>query len=170
MLFFLLPAKFPIARYNLAMPPARKFRVLFVCLGNACRSPMAEVIARKLASDVMESSSAGLHPLGRVPEATDKTLRANGYPAHGLTSKPLRRDAVDRADVIINMSGRPIDSLFGNARPVGNPRVAQKVENWKVEDPYGEDPATYQRILEELESRILLLAARLRDKQRAANS
>lgn len=152
------------------MPPAHKFRVLFVCLGNACRSPMAEVIARKLASDVMESASAGLHPLGRLPEATAKTLSDNGYPAHGLTSKPLRRDAVDRADVIINMSGRPIDCLFADARPVSNPRIAEKVENWKVEDPYGGDPVTYQRILEELESRILLLAARLRDKQRAANS
>jgi protein-tyrosine-phosphatase len=131
---------------------------------------MAEVIARKLASDIMESSSAGLCPLGRVPEATEKALLANGYPVKGLSSKLLRRAAVDHADLVINMSGRSIDGLFGKAGPVRDAVIAKKVERWNVEDPYGEDPAAYQRILEELESRVLLLAARLRDRQRSASS
>ncbi len=152
------------------MPPVQKLRVLFVCLGNACRSPMAEAIARKLASDIIEPSSAGLFPLGSIPEITGKTLLANGYPMHGISSKPLRRVNVDHADLIINMAGRPIDNLFSAVRPVSGPQVAKKVEAWQVEDPYGEDAATYQRILEELESRVLLLAARVRGRRRAASS
>ena len=56
--------------------PAKKLRVLFVCLGNACRSPMAEAIASHDASDVLEASSAGLYPLGEIPDETQETLRA----------------------------------------------------------------------------------------------
>jgi protein-tyrosine-phosphatase len=54
-------------------------RVLFVCFGNACRSQMADVIARQEASDVMTVESAGLVPLGYVPELTTDTLKKNGY-------------------------------------------------------------------------------------------
>ena len=53
--------------------------MLFICLGNACRSPMAESIARRDAADVIEACSAGLTPLGFVPVLTMQTLAANGY-------------------------------------------------------------------------------------------
>jgi protein-tyrosine-phosphatase len=43
----------------------------------------------------------------------------------------------------------------------------EKVEDWQVEDPYGEDQATYQRILEEIRGRVKRLAQRLRKEQRA---
>ena len=62
-------------------PPApgtsrsHRVRVLFVCVGNACRSPMAEAIARYDAADVMEPSSAGLSPLGYLAELTKQTPR-----------------------------------------------------------------------------------------------
>jgi protein-tyrosine-phosphatase len=153
-------------RYNLFMPTPAKFRVLFVCLGNACRSPMAEAIARKLVSDIIEPSSAGLHPFGCLAGHTKETLLTNGYSVAGLSSKPLRRASVESADVVINMSGQPLDSLFPGAVS-----LTQKVKNWNIEDPYGAPPATYQKILEELESRVLLLAARLRSgRQRATNA
>jgi len=44
----------------------------------------------------------------------------------------------------------------------------EKVEDWGVEDPYGGDAATYQRILEEIRGRVRELADRLRAEQRAA--
>jgi protein-tyrosine-phosphatase len=143
------------------MPSASKLRVLFVCFGNACRSPMAESIARHHASDVLEPSSAGLYPLGRIATLTEQTLLANNYPIVHLHSKPLTREALEDADLIINLSGVPLDRHMNDL-----PDTCAKLEHWNVEDPYGEDPATYQRILEEIESRVLLLAARLRAQQR----
>jgi protein-tyrosine-phosphatase len=83
----------------------RRARVLFVCLGNSCRSSMAEAIARYDAADVMEPSSAGLVPLGYIADLTKQTLVRNGYSADGQTSKALTRDAAERADLIINMTG-----------------------------------------------------------------
>jgi hypothetical protein len=56
-------------------------------------------------------------------------------------------------DLIVNMSGMPGGSLFPNSL----------VEDWDVEDPYGEDMETYQRICEDIEARVLSLAERLRE-------
>jgi protein-tyrosine-phosphatase len=120
---------------------------------------MAEAVARHHASELIEPSSAGFCPLGRLAQLTKLTLLANGYSVEGLSSKPLSRDALDNADLVINLSGEPRSLVFENPA---------KVEDWKVEDPYGEDPATYQRILGEIESRVLLLASRLRADQREA--
>jgi protein-tyrosine-phosphatase len=133
-----------------------RVRVLFVCLGNACRSPMAEAIARRDDEDVIEASSAGLSPLGRVEAMTKKTLAENGYPAEGLKSKPILLDEFDRADLVINMSGQAKELAFDDP---------SKVEDWQVEDPYGEDAEVYQRIFKEIEKRVAKLADRLRSAQ-----
>jgi arsenate reductase (thioredoxin) len=133
--------------------------VLFVCMGNACRSPMAEAIATRLAGDIIEASSAGLTPLGRVEPLTFETLARNGYQAPGLASKPIRFDALRAADIVINMSGRPKEVVCS---------VPARVEDWPVEDPYGADAELYQRIFEDIERRVAKLVDRLRDHERAA--
>ena len=136
----------------------RKTRVLFVCIGNACRSPMGEAIARKDAGDVIEPSSAGLYPMGMIPELTQTTLERNDYSTIGLRSKGLREIAAEEVDLVVNLSGyERAQALESFAR----------VENWEVSDPYGADEATYQRILEEIRSRVKRLAQRLRKEQRA---
>src|SRR5215471_15053573 len=54
-----------------------KLNVLFVCIGNSCRSPMAEAIALRDAADLFQCGSAGLSPLGVVQKQTLQTLQAN---------------------------------------------------------------------------------------------
>lgn len=138
-----------------APSPATRYRILFICIGNSCRSPMAESIALRDAADLFESSSAGLNPLGVVQKLTLETLRTNGYPTDGLYSKPILNNAWAEADLVINMSGYHRDRTF--------PRSEwHKIEDWDVEDPYGSEPAVYQRIFEDIRTRIESLAARLR--------
>lgn len=136
----------------------RKLRVIFVCIGNACRSPMGEAIARKDAADVMESFSAGIFPLGMIPELTRTTLAKNGYSAESLVSKGLSEFNADEVDLVLNMSGMKDAAVLA---PFEN------VEEWEVGDPYGGDEATYQRILQEIQRRVGELAQRLRNGQRA---
>jgi protein-tyrosine-phosphatase len=115
---------------------------------------MAEAIARYDAADVMDASSAGLHPWGYIAELTKQTLMKNGYSANGLTSDVLTREDAEAADLIINMTGRTSEEVFR-----GN------VEDWLVEDPYGEGPETYQRVFEGIRRRVNQLAMSLREKR-----
>ncbi len=122
-------------------------------MGNACRSPIAESIAIRDAADVIDACSAGLSPLGFVPDLTKQTLAANGCTTENLCSTPMTQEVWDACDIVINMSGVP------RARAFTNP---QKVEDWEVQDPYGADPALYQTIYEDIEKRVESLATRLR--------
>jgi len=141
------------------LPSSSRLRVLFICIGNSCRSPMAESIARRDAADVFESGSAGLTPFGAVQKLTLETLESNGYSTEGLASKLILDKEWLNADIVINMSGYPKERAF--------PRSDwSKVEDWEVQDPYGSDPAVYQRIFEDIRSRIEALAARLRARPR----
>jgi len=117
---------------------------------------MAEAICRYDAADVIEPSSAGLYPLGHIAELTKQTLLKNGYPANGLTSDVLRKQAVEAADLIINMSGRANEEIF---------RGRENVEDWLVEDPFGADPETYQRVFEAVQQSVNQLAVSLREQR-----
>ena len=134
---------------------AQRAKVLFICIGNSCRSPMAEAIAWKDASAEIEASSAGLAPLGFVADMTTQTLLKNGYAVEGLASKPISSEAWESADIIINMSGRPKEFAFRNL-----PGYA-KVEDWEIVDPYG-DPEQYQETYEKIQRRVAELAQKLR--------
>jgi protein-tyrosine-phosphatase len=117
---------------------------------------MAEAIARYDAADVIEPSSAGLSPLGFIAEQTKQTLILNGYSINGLTSDALTREAADAADIIINMTGSSREEAFGDQG---------KVEDWMVQDPYGDAPETYQRVFEGIKRRVNQLALGLREKR-----
>jgi protein-tyrosine-phosphatase len=118
---------------------------------------MGEAIARKDAADVMEAFSAGIFPLGMIPELTRTTLEKNGYSTEDLESKGLAEFGPQEVDLVLNMSGMD--------RPVALAQF-KNVEEWEVGDPYGGDEATYQRILQEIQRRVRGLAQRLRNGQR----
>jgi protein-tyrosine-phosphatase len=131
----------------------KKTKVLFICLGNSCRSPMAEAIARHRYPDLMEASSAGLMALGVIASPTTAVLTERKVPASGLASKPLTEPLRRSADLIINMSGRPGAWMAKS----GGPRV----EDWNVGDPYGSDLDVYREICDDIEARLKDLALRL---------
>lgn len=119
---------------------------------------MGEAIARKDAADVMEAFSAGIFPLGMIPELTRTTLMKNGYSAECLVSKGLNEFKADEVDLVLNMSGMQDAVALAEF---------ENVEEWEVGDPYGGDEATYQRILQEIQRRVRELAQRLRNGQQA---
>lgn len=128
-------------------------KVLFVCVGNSCRSQMAEAIARHAAADVLTPSSAGVSPLGYVADLTRQALAERGIPTAGQFSKGLHDDSIFQPpDLIVNMSGIPGASLFAGCA----------FEDWPVEDPFGDDMETYRRICDDIQARVADLAARLR--------
>lgn len=137
------------------------FRVLFVCVGNACRSQMAEALARHHAADVIEPFSAGISPLGSIAEGTRQVLLERGISVGEQRSKGPSEADVDAADLIVNMTGIPGKALFQPALPL---------EDWDVGDPYGEDLAVFRTICDEIEVKVLDLAERLRARSTSAKS
>lgn len=131
-------------------------RVLFICVGNACRSQFAEAFSRHLASDVIEPSSAGLYPFGRIAEATQTVGREFGLSFDGQSSKVVTEADLNRADLIVNMSGIPGRALFQAESPV---------VDWDVDDPFGEDLAVYRRIAAQIEKNVRDLAGEFRSQR-----
>ena len=136
------------------MPPRTK--VLFLCIGNACRSQMAEAIARHHASDVIEASSAGLVPFGAVPDITLTVLGERGIPVEGLRSKALSAKDISDTDLVINMTGRAGSEFLTDA--------IAPVEDWHVGDPFGLNLTMYRAIRGQIEALVEDLARRLRNK------
>ena len=135
------------------MSKYRRKSVLFICIGNACRSPMAEAIARVDASDVIDAFSAGLAPTGFVTDLTNQTLMRNGYWVEGLESKSVSPRVWEQVDIVINMSRLPRELVFHDYL---------KVEDWEIEDPMGQDPEIYQKVFEKIRMRVAELAKECR--------
>ena len=116
---------------------------------------MAEALARHLGSDVIEPSSAGIAPLGEIARPTLQVLEERGVPTSGQYSKAFIPADCEAADLIVNMSGRPAVVIFRGYK--------EKVLDWEISDPYGENLELYRRICDEIDERVAQLADRLRE-------
>jgi arsenate reductase len=128
-----------------------KKKVLFVCLGNICRSPMAEAMARKYGSDVLEVSSAGLTPsLVTAPYTRMVLAEKNIELGEHMPRSFQELDPTDY-DLIVNISGAALPKS-----------VAVPIEEWKVEDPMGRKQEEFRKTRETLEMLVMRLVLRAR--------
>ncbi|RYG73274.1 low molecular weight phosphotyrosine protein phosphatase [Lentibacillus lipolyticus] len=94
-------------------------RVLFVCLGNICRSPMAEAIFRDLVkkeglSDKIDVDSAGIGPWhsGKAPhEGTREMLNRKQIPYDGMKARQIHTNDWHTNDYMVAMDDENITSL-----------------------------------------------------------
>jgi arsenate reductase (thioredoxin) len=126
-------------------------KVLFVCIGNCCRSQMAEGFANHYGKDVLTATSSGLAPTVIVARETIETMAEKNIDiGHHFPKKfdPIEGNA---ADLIVNMSGFVLP---------GKP--SSPIEDWKVHDPYGDSMEVYMRSANDIEMRVMTLILRLR--------
>jgi len=134
------------------MPPKR---LLFVCTGNICRSPMAEQLARKIASDLgldVEIRSCGTSPAlgsGVTPEA-QRALIAMGMPPQEHAPQAASRELLAWADAVLVMTKAHRDRLFSTfPETAGRVFVLREYAGLSgdVDDPYGGSQEDYDRSL-----------------------
>jgi protein-tyrosine-phosphatase len=138
-------------------------RILFVCAGNTCRSPLAEAIARRLlaeegANDV-EVESAGVHALdgGEASTGANEVAREHGLDLEDFQSRRLTPAVVERANLVLVMepSLRPaVLSISPRAdtrtQLLGTLAGAAGLEA-SVLDPFGGSLESYRRAYRQID-------------------
>jgi protein-tyrosine phosphatase len=90
-------------------PAARPFRVLFVCVGNVCRSPVGErLLASRLPADRFEVSSAGVGAMVgyAMSRYAAEELRAFGGDPTGFAARQLTTDDLQDSDLVLTATRR----------------------------------------------------------------
>ena len=122
-----------------------RVRVLFICVGNSCRSQMAEGFARSLAGARIVSSSAGSRPEGFVNPAAIRLMAEKGIDLTGHRSKGLA-DLPDGAawDYVVTMG-------CGDACP--GLRAGRRLD-WNIPDPWGLDDGPFRAVRDRIEAEV----------------
>ncbi|WP_343949332.1 low molecular weight protein-tyrosine-phosphatase [Nonomuraea longicatena] len=86
------------------------YRICLVCMGNICRSPMAEAVLRATIAEhgldgvVVESAgTGGWHAGGPMDERAARTLAANGYDGAGHRARQFTRSWFEEYDLVLAM-------------------------------------------------------------------
>ncbi len=115
-----------------------KPRVLFICLGNSCRSIMAEALVRHRCGDRWEAASAGLTPLGFVAPETLQVLAEIGVNPAGLRSKGLSEFDFAGYRLLVNLTEHFLKGRIPTA-------YTGRVLHRPVLDPYGDSLEVYRQ-------------------------
>jgi protein-tyrosine-phosphatase len=134
-------------------------RVLFVCIGNACRSQMAEAFARVHGSDVLVASSAGLFPAKGLPPDTLRAMKEKNLDLSGQVPKGVVDLDGAKFDLILNMSGFPLPPIGGAI-----------VREWEVPDPIVMDYKRHRAVRDQIETLVMGLIRELRLEKQEATS
>ncbi|GAA1058007.1 low molecular weight protein-tyrosine-phosphatase [Agromyces luteolus] len=164
---------------------AQRFRVSFVCTGNICRSPMAEVVLRALAeragiSDRLEIESAATGDWHVGEQADHRTLEAlerAGYDGSRHRARQFDPEDFPRLDLVVAFDRGQSRVLRNWARtPVDAHKVRLLLEFdhelaslQDVPDPYYSDDATFDRVLGMIERSTQALFRQLAPALRQGN-
>jgi protein-tyrosine-phosphatase len=143
-------------------------RILFVCTGNTCRSPMAEALCNKYLPDV-EALSAGIGTMNGLPASIGAidAMNSMGLNIDHHRSRSLTSYLLADADLVLCMSASHKDTILKAL-----PEYADKVftltefvgEEGDIPDPFGGDYETYIACAERLDQLIGKLADKLNEE------
>ena len=131
--------------------PVNKQRVLFVCIGNACRSQMAEGFAAAYGSDVMIPASVGLAPATTLAPDTIRAMEEKNIDIREQFPKALRHLGKSEFDLVVNMSGQYLPPQFG-----------ARIVDWEVRDPVFLSFKEHCEVRDEIERQVMKLVLEFR--------
>ncbi|MFN0164408.1 MAG: low molecular weight protein-tyrosine-phosphatase [Burkholderiales bacterium] len=140
-------------------------RVLFVCMGNICRSPTAEGVMRRMVaerglSDRIEVASAGTsgHHIGGAPDARAQAHAAKrGYDLSRQRGRRLRTHDFTAFDMILAMDRDNLDDMVARCPPAAQDRLGLLMHHARrhavevVPDPYYGGPNGFELVLDYIE-------------------
>jgi protein-tyrosine phosphatase len=147
------------------------YRVCFVCTGNICRSPMAEVVLRRLVEEaglasrvVVDSAGTGdWHVGGPADHRTLRALAAGGYDGSDHAARRFDPEWFAERDLVVALDAGHLRTLRRWARDAGadteisllrsfDPELAAASgDDLDVADPYYDDAEAFIQVLEQIE-------------------
>jgi protein-tyrosine phosphatase len=171
------PRRDPLASLSTDEAADGRVGVLFVCLGNICRSPLAEgafrrVLADRGLADRFHVDSAGISDFheGEPPDRRAvAAARARGIDISGQRSRPVQTGDFLAFDWILAMDGANLTALDGRSPDHATAHVGLLLEVAEgrpaaVPDPYYDGPAEFEAVLD----MVTAAAERLVDRLSAA--
>jgi protein-tyrosine phosphatase len=150
-------------------------KILFVCLGNICRSPTAEGVLRTIAAREfpalpLEIDSAGTadYHIGKPPDRrTVAAARRRGYDLSGLRARQVQPEDFERFDLVLAMDRANLADLesrrpAGATAEVGLFLGLAGCDCDEVPDPYHGEVEDFERVLDLCEAASRGLLARLK--------
>jgi protein-tyrosine phosphatase len=164
-----------------ALPPPREpggpYRICLVCLGNICRSPMAETVLRHFLAEaglggavVLDSAGTGDWHLGEpMHEPAEAALAEHGYDGSAHRARQFQASWLAGRDLVLAMDARNLAALrrmaargdrdrirlFGEVGGLSGP------EGTEIPDPYGGDAAEFDHVLDLLSTAAPVIVDRL---------
>jgi len=151
-------------------------RILFVCTGNTCRSPLAAEIYRKLLAERLKKSAEDLGELGyrilsagtcaapglRASENAMVVVRERGGDLSEHLSQSLTPDLLEEVEHVYALGHshyRILEALIEGMEAARRPRLDMLLEDG-ITDPVGGDLDTYRRCADEIEAAIVRILPR----------
>ena len=152
----------------------KKISVLFVCLGNICRSPSAEAVFRQKAEDmgldviIDSAGTAGYHK-GAAPDKRSQAVGVDrGYSFKGVKCRKVQDSDFEKFDYILPMDNKNLDDLLAICPEEHQAKVSLFLshcgsEEQEVPDPYYGGKGGFEYVIDLIEEGCIGLAKKLRN-------
>ncbi|NQT95967.1 MAG: low molecular weight protein arginine phosphatase [Candidatus Omnitrophica bacterium] len=146
-------------------------RILVVCTGNACRSPMAEGFLKQYLKpengfEVISAGISAIAGLVPTPEAVE-VMKEEDIDISSYSSNPFSEEFAKAADIILVMS-KMHKELISERLPEARDKVCLYKEFAKIEDkngvddPIGQSIAVYRRVRDEIRKATLKIVEKIK--------
>ncbi len=141
-------------------------KILFVCLGNICRSPTAEIVFREIVAreapglDIeIDSAGTAAYHVGAPPDTrTRQAALRRGYDMSALRARVIEAQDFGRFDLILAMDRQNLEALQRRAPPAARDRIrlflefAPEADATEVPDPYYGGTNGFEEVLDLVEA------------------
>jgi len=148
-------------------------KLLFVCTGNTCRSPMAEYFAKNYIQEndleEFEVNSAGINAVTGEKASSEaiEVMKEKGIDITGHKSKMLMEADLKESDRVFAMTSshkEVIEDMYGYEEVYTLKHFVQSCEDCDILDPYGYDIDKYRETRDEIEYAVKELLKKLSSK------